>query len=37
LLQLTLCFFTWRTLTHDSGLKQGAAVAAMVQAIDSAK
>jgi len=37
LLQLALSFFTWRTLSHESGLKQGAAVAAMVQAIDRAK
>ena len=36
LLQLALSFFTWRTLVRESGLKQGAAVAAMVQAIDSA-
>lgn len=36
LLQLALSFFTWRTLTRDGGLKQGAAVAAMVQAIDAA-
>lgn len=37
LLGLALSFFTWRTLTRESGLKQGAAVAAMVQAIDSAR
>lgn len=37
LLPLALSFFTWRTLTRDSGLKQSAAVAAMVQAIDSAR
>ena len=36
LLRLALSFFTWRTLARASGLKQGAAVAAMVQAIDSA-
>jgi len=36
LLRLALSFFTWRTLTRESGLKQGAAVVAMVQAIDSA-
>lgn len=36
LLQLALSFFTWRTLARESGLKQGAAVAAMVQAIDTA-
>jgi len=35
-LALALSFFTWRTLVRDSGLKQGAAVRAMVQAIDSA-
>ncbi|MBZ0149484.1 MAG: TetR/AcrR family transcriptional regulator [Pseudorhodoplanes sp.] len=37
LLHLALSFFTWRTLVRDGGLKQGAAVAAMVQAIDTAK
>jgi AcrR family transcriptional regulator len=37
LLQLALSFFTWRTLAHESGLKQGAAVVGMVQAIDSAR
>ncbi len=37
LLGLALSFFTWRTLTRDGGLKQDAAVAAMVQAIESAK
>ena len=36
-LRLALSFFTWRTLTHESGLKQSAAVATMVQAIDGAK
>ena len=36
LLGLALSFFTWRTLAHESGLKQGAAVALMVQAIDFA-
>jgi AcrR family transcriptional regulator len=35
-LRLALSFFTWRTLARESGLKQGAAVAAMVQAIDCA-
>lgn len=35
LLQVALNFFTWRTLVRESGLKQGAAVAAMVQAVDS--
>lgn len=34
LLHLALSFFTWRTLVRESGLKQGAAVRAMVQAID---
>jgi AcrR family transcriptional regulator len=34
LLALALSFFTWRTLARESGLKQGAAVAAMVQGID---
>jgi AcrR family transcriptional regulator len=33
LLQLALNFYTWRTLTRESGLKQDAAVAAMVDAI----
>jgi AcrR family transcriptional regulator len=37
LLGLALSFFTWRTLTRESGLNQGAAVAAMVQAIGSAR
>lgn len=36
LLQLALSFYTWRTLVRDSGLKQAAAVDAMVQAIDGA-
>ncbi len=36
MLGLALSFFTWRTLVRESGLKQGAAVGAMVQAIDSA-
>jgi AcrR family transcriptional regulator len=36
-LQLALSFFTWRTLVHESALKQGAAVEAMVQAIECAK
>ena len=36
LLRLALSFFTWRTLARESGLKQGAVVALMVQAIDSA-
>jgi len=33
-LHLTLSFFTWRTQVRESGLKQGAAVDAMVQAMD---
>jgi AcrR family transcriptional regulator len=33
LLQLALSFFTWRTLVREGGLKQAAAVEAMVQAI----
>jgi AcrR family transcriptional regulator len=36
-LRLALSFFTWRTLVREGGLKQGAAVEAMVQAIDCAK
>lgn len=36
LLGLALSFFTWRTLTRDGGLKQDAAVDAMVQAIECA-
>jgi AcrR family transcriptional regulator len=35
-LRLALSFFTWRTLVRESGLKPGAAVEAMVQAIDCA-
>jgi len=35
-LRLALSFFTWRTLTREGGLKPGAAVEAMVQAIDGA-
>jgi len=34
LLHLALGFFTWRALVRESGLKQDAAVEAMVQAID---
>jgi AcrR family transcriptional regulator len=37
MLRLALSFFTWRTLVRESGLKQGAAVEATVQAIDCAK
>lgn len=36
LLEVSLSFFTWRTLTHDSGLKRRAAAAMMVRAIGSA-
>jgi hypothetical protein len=36
LLNLALNFFTWRSLVRDSGLGQNAAIAAMVQAIESA-
>jgi AcrR family transcriptional regulator len=36
-LRLALSFSTWRTLVRESGLKPGAAVGAMLQAIDGAK
>ncbi|KAB2917073.1 MAG: TetR/AcrR family transcriptional regulator [Hyphomicrobiaceae bacterium] len=36
-LHLALSFFTWRTLVREGGLKQGAAVDAMVEAIECAK
>ena len=36
-LRLALSFFTWRTLVREGGLRPGAAVGAMVQAIDGAK
>jgi AcrR family transcriptional regulator len=36
MLHLALSFFTWRSLVRESGLKQGAAVKAMVQAIECA-
>jgi AcrR family transcriptional regulator len=36
MLHLAISFFTWRILIRDGGLTQRAAVAAMVQAIDSA-
>lgn len=36
-LRLALSFFTWRTLVRESGVETGAAVAAMVRAIDCAK
>jgi AcrR family transcriptional regulator len=35
-LKLALSFFTWRTLVREGGLKQGAAVGAMIQAIAGA-
>jgi hypothetical protein len=35
-LRLALSYYTWRTLGHESGLTQGAAVAAMVEAVDGA-
>ena len=37
LLELALGFFTWRTLTREGGLKQGAAVDVMVRAIEGAR
>ncbi len=36
MLHLAVSFFTWRSLTHEGSLSQGAAVDAMVQAIDCA-
>jgi hypothetical protein len=36
-LRLALSFFTWRTLVGEGGLKPGAAVEAMVQAVDCAR
>ena len=36
LLHLALSFFTWRTLVRDAGLKQGAAVRTMADAIECA-
>jgi len=36
ILRLALSFFSWRTLVREGGLKQGAAVGAMIQAIDCA-
>jgi len=36
ILRLALSFFSWRTLVCEGGLKQGAAVGAMIQAIDCA-
>ena len=37
MLRLALSFFTWRTLVREGGLKQNAAVGAMIQAIVCAK
>lgn len=37
MLHLALSFFTWRALVREGALKQTAAIAAMVQAIESAK
>jgi AcrR family transcriptional regulator len=37
ILRLALSFFTWRTLVREGDLKSGAAVGAMVQAIDCAE
>jgi AcrR family transcriptional regulator len=37
MLHLALSFFTWRTLVRDSGMKQTAAAASMVEAIACAK
>jgi AcrR family transcriptional regulator len=37
LLRLALSFWTWRTLVQEAGLKPDAAVAAMVEAIDSGR
>jgi AcrR family transcriptional regulator len=36
MLRLALSFFTWRTLVREAGLKQSAAVGAMIQAIEGA-
>jgi AcrR family transcriptional regulator len=37
MLHLALSFFTWRTLVREGGLKQAAAVKAMVQAVECAR
>jgi hypothetical protein len=37
MLRLALSFHTWRSLVRDSGFTQGAAVDAMVEAIEGAK
>jgi hypothetical protein len=34
MLHLAISFFTWRTLVQEAGLKPGAAIDAMVQAIE---
>jgi AcrR family transcriptional regulator len=36
MLNVALSFYTWRTLTRDSGLKTSAAVASMVEAVEGA-
>jgi AcrR family transcriptional regulator len=36
MLQVALSFFTWRTLVKQSGVKQGAAIKLMVQAVERA-
>jgi hypothetical protein len=35
-LRLALSYYTWRTLVREAGLTPGAAVAAMVEAVDGA-
>jgi hypothetical protein len=35
MLRLALSFHTWRTLAREAGLKQAAAVAAMLQAVEA--
>jgi AcrR family transcriptional regulator len=37
MLELALSYYTWRTLVREGGLKQSAAVSAMVQVIECAK
>jgi len=37
MLHLALSFTTWRSLIEESGLRQGAAAAVMVQAIEAVK
>jgi hypothetical protein len=37
MLHLALSFFTWRALVQEAGVKTGAAVKAMVQAIECAR